>query len=199
MRLIAQKPCSFGGNKFFIGEEIPAELVTNPKMQEKMGVTIDEGATIGRQFASGFVSGFNASEIQSAIGGAISGIFKNAGKIFTGDADLSSWLSAALVAKVATPLLGAGIKGVKLGKTIFGSGEGGLGLGSAIIGSAAAGTGLKGLGASAGMFGLKIGSTATTGAGLIASGAAAAGGGIVGGGQALSGESRNRSACGAGE
>lgn len=38
MRLIAQKPCSFGGNKFFIGEEIPAELVTNPKMQEKMGV-----------------------------------------------------------------------------------------------------------------------------------------------------------------
>ena len=61
------------------------------------------------------------------------------GKIFTGDADLSSWLSAALVAKVATPLLGAGIKGVKLGKTIFGSGEGGLGLGSAIIGSAAAG------------------------------------------------------------
>ena len=38
MRLIAQKPCSFGGNKFFIGEEVPAELVTNPKMQEKMGV-----------------------------------------------------------------------------------------------------------------------------------------------------------------
>lgn len=39
MRLIAQKPCSFGGNKFFIGEEVPTELVTNPKMQEKMGVT----------------------------------------------------------------------------------------------------------------------------------------------------------------
>ena len=34
MRLIAQKPCSFGGNKFFIGEEVPAELVTNPKMAE---------------------------------------------------------------------------------------------------------------------------------------------------------------------
>ena len=34
MRLIAQKPCSFGGNKFFIGEEVPTELVTNPKMQE---------------------------------------------------------------------------------------------------------------------------------------------------------------------
>ena len=36
MRLIAQKPCSFGGNKFFIGEEVPTELVTNPKMQEKL-------------------------------------------------------------------------------------------------------------------------------------------------------------------
>lgn len=168
-----------------LGSGISAGILT--LLGIDVGSTIDEGATIGRQFASGFVSGFNASEIQSAIGGAISGIFKNAGKIFTGDADLSSWLSAALVAKVATPLLGAGIKGVKLGKTIFGSGEGGLGLGSAIIGSAAAGTGLKGLGASAGMFGLKIGSTATTGAGLIASGAAAAGGGIVGGATLISG------------
>ena len=168
-----------------LGSGISAGILT--LLGIDVGSTIDEGATIGRQFASGFVSGFNASEIQSAIGSAISGIFKNAGKIFTGDADLSSWLSAALVAKVATPLLGAGIKGVKLGKTIFGSGEGGLGLGSAIIGSAAAGTGLKGLGASAGMFGLKIGSTATTGAGLIASGAAAAGGGVVGGATLISG------------
>lgn len=37
------------------------------------------------------------------------------------------------------------------------------------------------------MFGLKIGSTATTGAGLIASGAAAAGGGVVGGATLISG------------
>lgn len=168
-----------------LGSGISAGILT--LLGIDVGSTIDEGATIGRQFASGFVSGFNASEIQSAIGGAISGIFKNAGKIFTGDADLSSWLSAALVAKVATPLLVAGIKGVKLGKTIFGSGEGGLGLGSAIIGSAAAGTGLKGLAASAGMFGLKMGSTATTGAGLIASGAAAAAGGVVGGATLISG------------
>lgn len=125
-----------------LGSGISAGILT--LLGIDVGSTIDEGATIGRQFASGFVSGFNASEIQSAIGSAISGIFKNAGKIFTGDADLSSWLSAALVAKVATPLLGAGIKGVKLGKTIFGSGEGGLGLGSAIIGSAAAGGGVVG-------------------------------------------------------
>lgn len=38
MVLIAQKPCSFGGRKFFIGEDIPPELVVNPKAQEKMGV-----------------------------------------------------------------------------------------------------------------------------------------------------------------
>lgn len=38
MRLIAQRPCNFGGNRFFIGEEIPAELVENPRAQEKMGV-----------------------------------------------------------------------------------------------------------------------------------------------------------------
>lgn len=38
MKLIAKKPCSFGGKKFYIGEEIPADLVHNPKMQEKMGV-----------------------------------------------------------------------------------------------------------------------------------------------------------------
>jgi hypothetical protein len=38
MKLIAQKPCSFEGRKFFIGDEIPAELVANPKAQEKMGV-----------------------------------------------------------------------------------------------------------------------------------------------------------------
>lgn len=38
MKLIAKKPCSFGGKKFFIGEEIPAEIVLDPHAQEKMGV-----------------------------------------------------------------------------------------------------------------------------------------------------------------
>ena len=37
MKLIAKKPCSFGGKKFYIGWEIPAELVLNPQEQEKMG------------------------------------------------------------------------------------------------------------------------------------------------------------------
>lgn len=37
MKLIANKPCSFGGKRFYIGDEIPAEYVLNPKEQEKLG------------------------------------------------------------------------------------------------------------------------------------------------------------------
>lgn len=40
MKLIAKKPCSFGGKQFFIGNEIPADLVLDPKAQEKMGVLV---------------------------------------------------------------------------------------------------------------------------------------------------------------
>ena len=38
MKIVALKPCSFEGHKFFIGDEIPTELVANPKAQEKRGV-----------------------------------------------------------------------------------------------------------------------------------------------------------------
>lgn len=38
MRLIARKPCSFCGKRFYIGEEIPAHFVICPEMQEKLGV-----------------------------------------------------------------------------------------------------------------------------------------------------------------
>lgn len=38
MKLIAKKPCSFGGKKFYDGDDIPAELVLNPQVQEKRGV-----------------------------------------------------------------------------------------------------------------------------------------------------------------
>lgn len=40
MKLIAKKPCSFGGKKFFIGEEVPTNLVANPALQEKLGVIV---------------------------------------------------------------------------------------------------------------------------------------------------------------
>ena len=40
MKLIAKKPCSFSGKKFYIGDEIPAGLVLDPSGQEKMGVLV---------------------------------------------------------------------------------------------------------------------------------------------------------------
>ncbi len=38
MRLIANKPCSFGGRQFYIDDEIPEEFVVDARAQEKMGV-----------------------------------------------------------------------------------------------------------------------------------------------------------------
>ena len=38
MKLIAKKPCGFGGRRFYINDEIPVDLVSNPREQEKMGV-----------------------------------------------------------------------------------------------------------------------------------------------------------------
>lgn len=47
MKLIAKKPCSFGGERFYIGDEIPVELVQEPKTQEKYGVlAIVEGDAV---------------------------------------------------------------------------------------------------------------------------------------------------------
>lgn len=38
MKLIAKKPCSFGGEKFYIGDEIPEGMVAAPAVQEKRGI-----------------------------------------------------------------------------------------------------------------------------------------------------------------
>ena len=46
MKLIAKKPCSFGGKKFYIGDEIPAEYILDPKAQEKLGVLACVGEEI---------------------------------------------------------------------------------------------------------------------------------------------------------
>lgn len=49
MKLIARKACSFGGKKFYIGDEIPADLVLDPLTQEKREVLVivpdDAGTT----------------------------------------------------------------------------------------------------------------------------------------------------------
>lgn len=46
MKLIAKQPCSFGGKRFYIGNEIPVELVQEPKTQEKYGklTIVDDAA-----------------------------------------------------------------------------------------------------------------------------------------------------------
>ena len=47
MKLIAKKPCSFGGERFYIGDEIPVNLVKEPKTQEKYGIlSILEGDAV---------------------------------------------------------------------------------------------------------------------------------------------------------
>lgn len=38
MKLIANKPCTLSGKRYFIGEEIPVEAVIDPAALEKMGV-----------------------------------------------------------------------------------------------------------------------------------------------------------------
>ena len=38
MRLVARKPCKFGGKQYFIGNEIPVEDVSDPKAKENLGV-----------------------------------------------------------------------------------------------------------------------------------------------------------------
>ncbi len=47
MRLIANKPCSFGGQKFYIGDVIPVDLVADARIQEKLGVVTIANDTEG--------------------------------------------------------------------------------------------------------------------------------------------------------
>ena len=38
MAYIANRPCRFGGNQFFIGDIVPDELIGNPETQVKRGI-----------------------------------------------------------------------------------------------------------------------------------------------------------------
>lgn len=53
MKLIAQKPCCFGGKKFYIGDEVPAEFVLDPNAQKKMGVLAVVECTAGAAIPAG--------------------------------------------------------------------------------------------------------------------------------------------------
>lgn len=171
-----------------------------------IGTGIDEGAAIGKSFAKGFLSGFDTGAVMKALTEALGGMVKNAGKLLTGDGDLSSVLSAAAIAKIASPLLEV----AKLGKSLFGGSRGGIGLGgsngagwASTIFSSMAGFGFKGRGFKRSMpeFNLSgagnVGSKAAASAGLLSGAAPAAGvaagslagalGGIAAGATVLSG------------
>ena len=70
MRLIAKKPCSFGGKKFFIGEEIPVCLVTNPEVQEKLGI-LAVGKDEGGEAPAVAAGVFTQKQVDSMIADAV--------------------------------------------------------------------------------------------------------------------------------
>ena len=77
MRLIAKKPCSYGGRKFFIGDEIPAELVVNIEREEKLGVISIANDEAGVPEQSGAL--YSQEQVDEMIADAVA----NADKGFT--------------------------------------------------------------------------------------------------------------------
>lgn len=158
---------------------------------------VDEGSSIGRQFAEGFTEGMNGVSIAGALGTLLTGSLSSAGKLLPGGEapDITSLLSAAVIAKVAGPMFSLGSGVFKAGKGIYKSATGGVL--KKIIGSASVADELAGVGTMTGtglMGGLaKIGanlggaSIASTGTGLALTGAGAVAGGVVGGATLISG------------
>lgn len=198
---LAVKASQFGES---IGSGLSGGLLT--LLGIDIGTGIDEGAAIGKSFAKGFLSGFDTGAVMKAITKALGGMVKNAGKLLTGEGDLSSVLSAAAIAKIVSPLLEV----AKLGKGLFGGSRGGFGFGgskgagwASTIFSAMPGFGFMGKGFQTKMpeFNLSgagnAGSRAAASAGLlsgttatsVAGGVAAAGalGGLAAGATVLSG------------
>ena len=153
--------------------------------------TIDEGNTLGASFAKGFSEGFDFDAVASKLWDGLGSVVSKASKLLPGgeSADLSSVLSAALLMKIATPLVGMGKGAASLGKAIFGKGTAGTSLAGTLMGSAATGSGLLGKSA---MLAIDLGAGnlaggASMGAGaLAATGMAARAGAIAGGATLIS-------------
>lgn len=155
--------------------------------------TINEGASIGAQFAKGFSDGFDFDLISSKLTEGLGNIVKNAFKLLPGgeSADISSLLSAALLMKIASPLVSFGKGTVNMGKALFGTNAAtGTSLMGGLLGSAAMGTGLLGKSA---MLAIDLGAGnlaggASLGAGTLAGlGMGAVAGGAIGGATLISG------------
>lgn len=151
--------------------------------------TIDEGNTLGASFAKGFSEGFDFDAVASKLWDGLGSVISKASKLLPGgeSADLSSVLSAALLMKIATPLVGMGKGAAGLGKAIFGKGTAGTSLAGTLMGSAATGSGLLGKSA---MLAIDLGAGnlaggASMGAGALAATGMAAGAGAIAGGATL--------------
>lgn len=81
--------------------------------------TINDGATIGTSFAKGFAEGFNGADIKKAFLINLKGLFQNASGLFSGGG-LGSLISAAIIAKMASPILKGVGTVLKNGKGIAG-------------------------------------------------------------------------------
>ena len=69
MGLIANRPCSYGGRKFFIGDEIPANLVADVAREEKLGVISITNASAGVSDQSGTL--FSQEQVDEMIAEAV--------------------------------------------------------------------------------------------------------------------------------
>lgn len=158
---------------------------------------VDEGSSIGRQFAEGFAEGMNGVSIAGALGTLLMGSLSSAGKILPGGEapDITSLMSAVALAKVAGPIFSLGSGVFKAGKGIYKSATGGVlksVIGSASVADELAGVGtMTGTGLVGGLakIGANLGgaSIASTGTGLALAGAGAVAGGAVGGATLISG------------
>lgn len=151
--------------------------------------TIDEGNTLGASFAKGFSEGFDFDAVASKLWEGLGSVVSKASKLLPGgeSADLSSVLSAALLMKIATPLVGMGKGAAGLGKAIFGKGTAGTSLAGTLMGSAATGSGLLGKSA---MLAIDLGAGnladgASMSAGALSALGLGAGAGAVAGGATL--------------
>lgn len=154
---------------------------------------LDDGVSIGKSFSQGLAEGIDMSSISGALADGFGNMLSSAGKLIPGgkSADIGSIISAAILAKMALPLVSMGKGTATLGKQIFGApAGGGTSLASSVVGSSAAGTGILGMGANAaiglGAGNLAGGASLGTGA-LSALGLGAIAGGVMGGVSSISG------------
>lgn len=69
MKLIAKRPCNYGGRQFYIGDEIPTDLVANVEREEKLGVISIANGNTGVSGEAGTL--FTQEQVDSMIEQAV--------------------------------------------------------------------------------------------------------------------------------